>query len=307
MAVVDPWDGRSVTVGARAEQCVICGGTLTFWAVVKGYRIERCSRCAHALVNPRPTPAELRQYYEKTDSNAGAAQIIVEQMWERELIFPNSTVDAKRIIARISRLVPRRGRFLDIGCGYGFFSRRARDEGFQVEALEIAPFERDCAARISGITPLAVTFEEFESNGDTYDAILMSQVLEHAADVNQWLRKASHLLRSGGVVAIAVPNFGGMMRRTLGRRDPYINPPAHLNYFTQKSLSILLQKYQLRVEQIGTVSRIPFDALSKRVPHPQAVSRALGEFMSKAQIPPIRLLDALNIGMFLNAYGIRDS
>lgn len=288
-----------------APRCVICGGALQHWAVVDSYRIDRCVHCGHALVNPRPTAAELRIFYETAGGHPGQAPLSIDQVLEREQSFPNSSVDAERMISSIVRLTTKRGRLLDVGCGYGFFSKRARDQGFEVDALEIAPFERDCAAKLAGVNPIPIPFEDYDSRGNQYDAVLMSQVLEHAADVNQWVQKAWCLLRAGGVLCVAVPNFGGLMRQVLGRRDPYVTPPAHLNYFTKQSLVILLEKHQFRAEPVRTISRIPYDALSKRLSRAPYLSRPLTYLMANLQTVPLNLVDKANMGMFLNAYGVR--
>jgi hypothetical protein len=75
----------------------------------------------------------------------------------------------------------------------------------------------------------------------------MSQILEHVSDVNSWMRNAWGLLKRGGTIAIALPNFNSMFRLVLGRRDPYIIPPEHLNFFSTGNLKALLSKHGFKV------------------------------------------------------------
>ena len=82
------------------------------------------------------------------------------------------------------------------------------------------------------------------------------KILEHALDVNGWVRKAGSLLAPGGVLAIALPNFGSFLRLALQENDPYVCPPAHLNYFTAKNLSLLLQRHGFSVAAVQWISRI---------------------------------------------------
>ena len=141
---------------------------------------------------------------------------------ERE--FPNSTVDARRMIHTVRSLLRDqtgdRPALLDVGCGYGFFSREASAQGFAVTAIELASAERAIARSIADLEALNVPFEKFEAPAASYSAILMSQILEHALDVHEWLEKARSLLREGGVIAIALPNFGSLIRRVLRGEDP---------------------------------------------------------------------------------------
>ena len=59
-----------------------------------------------------------------------------------EAEFPNSTVDARRLVTYAKGLLgpcpEGKAKALDIGSGYGFFSRAALDQGFQVVAVNPA-------------------------------------------------------------------------------------------------------------------------------------------------------------------------
>jgi len=82
-----------------------------------------------------------------------------------------------------------RNRFLDVGCGYGFFSNEALDAGFDVVALELARNEREIAKKMTGLSPVSSSFEEFEYDRESLGVMFMSQILEHALDVNLWSKK----------------------------------------------------------------------------------------------------------------------
>jgi SAM-dependent methyltransferase len=289
----------------HASVCVVCRGAPRPWADVLGYHIDVCASCGHGQVNPRPSAQELTEYYETGGGHLGQAAPSLDDILDRERWFPNSTVDAKRMVSVIVGLAPERGRLLDVGCGYGFFTKRALEAGFSVEALEIAPVERSCARTYAQISPLDVSFEDYAVEDACYDAILMSQVLEHAADVNGWMRKAHRILRPGGTITVAVPNFGGLLRRLLGRRDRYISPPAHLNYFTPRSLATLLKMHGFELVRLDTVSRIPYDALSKRLAFAPFLSAPTRYLLSHGQRAPLGILDRAHLGMFLQAYGRR--
>ena len=184
----------------------------------------------------------------------------------RELDYPNSTIDAARMIRQMKFFRPEAARLLDVGCGWGFFTKAAREAGFDVVALEMASNERECARIIAGIEPLNFAFEEFISSGESFDCLLLSQILEHAADVNEWMAKAYHLLAPGGLLCLALPNFNSLFRRLMAERDPYVTPPTHLNFFTRRSLGHLVSKHGFQVLAIEEISRLPNDVVSRRLP-----------------------------------------
>jgi SAM-dependent methyltransferase len=288
------------------HSCPICEGTAELWNRVKGYQLERCLHCGFVFVNPRPDREEMSKYYRSIGGHCRADTISPGEVLERERFFPNSTVDAARMIANTVRVVEPGEPLLDVGSGYGFYSREALRRGFVVEALEIAPFERACTAELVGIEPLDVEFEDLPESPDRYGVVLMSQILEHAVDINEWVAKARRLLRKKGVLCIAVPNFASFLRRALGTRDPFIHPPVHLNYFSQRSAELLLAKHGFVVWRMETISRLPPDALSKRMGNAPQIAKDLTVWaFRRAQKPPLAALDRMHLGMFLNIYAIR--
>ncbi|HUG64317.1 MAG TPA: class I SAM-dependent methyltransferase [Gaiellaceae bacterium] len=98
---------------------------------------------------------------------------------------------------------------LDCGCGMGFYLMAIR---------ELRP-----SARLTGVDPDAERLRFLEDLGvsaravvgdaralpfedESFDSVLMSEVLEHLRDDDAGLREALRVLRPGGVLAISVPH-----------------------------------------------------------------------------------------------------
>jgi 2-polyprenyl-3-methyl-5-hydroxy-6-metoxy-1,4-benzoquinol methylase len=222
----------------------------------------------------------------------------------QESADPNSTLDAKRLASTMASLLRckpgKLGRFLDIGCGYGFFSVEAIQEGFDVTALDLATNKRKVMREITGLEPLATSFEDFQSPPAAFSAVLMSQTLEHVSDINQWIAKASALLEDGGVLAIALPNFDNAFRYVLREKGPYIIPPEHLNFFNAKSLSKLLEKHGFKVERVQWVSRMPRRVIRSRLPKAAAPLVPVVDLLARAAFGAC---DACHLGLMVNIYG----
>lgn len=234
------------------------------------------------------------------------SSISLDEVVESERQAPNSVVDARRIVGAIASALGSPGRLLDVGCGYGFFSAEAMRAGFDVDAVEIAPAERAVASAMLRRKPIKAEFEELAESCGPYDAILMSQVLEHAVDVREWVSKAARLLRPSGVLCVALPNFGSLLRRLLQARDPYIDPPVHLNYFSHRSLVALLTSEGLHPFRVDTVSRVRDDALARRLPVGGApLHRLLTASVRIGQRPVFAVTDRTGLGFFLNVYARR--
>lgn len=286
--------------------CPICNSEPTKWRTKRTndgkFEIDRCRRCNYAFVNPRPSPAELRALYEKTghgDVRHDPSEVILE----RERAAPNSSLDARRILQRIDARLPAHlpRTFLDVGCGYGFFSREAQTRGYQVTALEGATHERQIAAQLLGFEPRKAWFEE-ACFDEQFSVILLSQVLEHVHDVNAWIRKAHSLMNQGGVLCVALPSFDSIVRRILSEKDPLICPPVHLNFFSRRSLERLLEREGFACCTFEDVSRVPLQSIRKRLPRPAgALAPALHRIMAGA----LGVCDHLGMGQMINAFAVR--
>ena len=100
-------------------------------------------------------------------------------------------------------------------------------------------------------------------------------------------------------MAIAVPNYGSIFRMIMQEHDPYICPPAHLNFFNPNSLSKLLEKHGFKVERIQWVSRIPKKSFERRLPE---FIKLLLPVINVASSVFLKIIDAFHLGIMINIY-----
>lgn len=296
--------------GEPLDTCPVCGAAVRRWRTKSTdtgrFTIDRCRDCGFAFVNPRPDPSFLFKFYESSGhtTDGGRAEESLEQVQERERLDPNSTVDAARLIDTIARLLESRGvarpwRLLDVGCGYGYFIAEAQRKGFEPVAIELAANERRIAEAMTSIRPVDQPFETFEGQPGSFQCVLMSHILEHAHDVDLWIRRARALLAADGVLAIALPNFASLTRRLLQEREPFIIPPAHLNYFAPGNLRHLLERHGFVVEEVQQISRIPRSAYARRLGFVGSPGlRVIGGVVQAS----LGLIDAAQLGMMFDIY-----
>jgi 2-polyprenyl-3-methyl-5-hydroxy-6-metoxy-1,4-benzoquinol methylase len=247
--------------------------------------------------------AFLKEYYKECGHGEATIPASLSGILEAEVLEPNSTLDARRMIATIKRLTSRhlatKGTLLDVGAGYGFFAREAAQADFAVIAINPAQMEHSLLGSLSGVQSRCCTFEDLEMVSNSVSAVLMSHVLEHSLDVNLWISKASEILEPGGVVAIALPNFGSLQRLILQENEPYICPPTHLNFFTLDSLKRLLARHRFDVEAVQHVSRIPRRTIEKRL---RGVAARLTTPAWQLANGVLQVVDLAGFGSVVNVY-----
>jgi SAM-dependent methyltransferase len=279
------------------------------WLVkVKGamsFNLWRCNACHTGFMNPQPQKSYLDAIYHK--SGHGLAEpTSVEEVLRSEKEYPNASVDAARLAGEAKNLLPPRDglQAIDIGSGFGFFSRAALNAGFAVTAVNPGKWENEIFEQINGFSPLPYFFEEFDFNGKKFDLVILSQVLEHIADPVSFLQKALQLLNPGGIIAIAVPNVDSILVKILQTKENgCLWVPEHLTYFSGPGLQSLLTRAGFTVKRHGYVSRIPYSALSRRLNLDGTPRRIINGVVKVFQKPPLMLVNWLGLGFVHHIWG----
>lgn len=102
-------------------------------------------------------------------------------------------------------------RLLDIGCGGGLLSEPLARLGAEMTGLDAAEKNIRIAALHAAESKLDIdyrhaTAEDLAAAGDTFDAVLNMEVVEHVADVDSFLGASAALVRPGGVMVVATLN-----------------------------------------------------------------------------------------------------
>lgn len=292
---------RSPLTDNQSEQsCILCRTeTVRAYFTKKNeygeYPVVRCGSCGSAFVWPRPDATSIERFY----SDVTYSKLTCEEALSSDAnYYPDSVADATRIIDRCKRLSNGKD-FLDVGAGFGRFSRVAYERGFRVSACEPNPNARKVFSQLNIFEPESCLFDAkyAESHGASFDVVLLSQVLEHIAEPEEMCRHIYEVLREEGIAAIAVPHFGSFLSRLQGKRDMYISPPEHLNFFSRMGLVKLFERCGFRLEILHTVSKMNKTFFARRVPF-APVSTALWAGVYGV----LKMAEIFGMGMVINAY-----
>jgi SAM-dependent methyltransferase len=184
---------------------------------------------------------------------------------ERDAYFASQDRSVKReagtLLARhAERLLGRKGRLLELGCGRGDLLAAAAADGWVVRGIEWTAAFADGSL---GVEIEVASIETATSLGETHDVIYLAAILEHLYEPAACLRRVHDSLAPGGLVFIDVPNecglwsrLGNMYMRLRGR-DWVVNlsptfPPFHVVGFCPVSLRRLLESTGFEILEFNT-------------------------------------------------------
>ena len=212
-------------------RCAWCGARLADGAERLSGRV-RCPTCGAATTDPWPSHEELDRAYAGWYRPASG-----RFSGPGDLLLRRSRGALAR---RIDRIAPA-GPVLDVGAGEGALLDALKARGRHVLGVERSPNRRD------------MIDAELGELSDEWAAIVFWHSLEHLPDPAVALAEASHLLRSGGVLVLALPNAASLQARAFGDRWLALDLPRHLVHLPAAAVLRRLDELGLTVERVSHV------------------------------------------------------
>jgi SAM-dependent methyltransferase len=256
----EQWIGKAPGLPVERLQCCPCCGSQrldelptpghwigrdVFSEVDEHLKLERCTSCSLAFVNPRPSSELLARFYSGMDYDCHAAN-------------DNDSTRSKAefVLAAIEAHTPAGRRLLDFGTGGGWLLRRAKERSWFAVGYDVGAR----SVRVCREQGLFVTGDLDSLAAGSFDAVLLHHVLEHLTDPQQTLERIARLMAPGAHIFIEVPNAQSlrarlsppMLSRHAGLDERYRAFPIHLLYFSPKALDVLLDRSGFQLQSLTT-------------------------------------------------------
>lgn len=173
----------------------MCGGGSRHYVEVFGDALHRCSDCRLIFRFPYPDQAEMVRRHQ-TESYANHPYFAAgTHAAEGDGFGLHQT-----FLSLLKKYLPSGGRVLDVGAGTGDFVAVGAG-AFEMSAVEPSPYLAEQIRQRTRAEVFQGAFEDFSPTAQ-YDAVLLMDIIEHAADPRTLLRQAAAVLRPGGLLFV---------------------------------------------------------------------------------------------------------
>lgn len=142
------------------------------------------------------------------------------------------------------------GSLVEVGCAHGFFLELAQGN-FNVIGYDVSENAVQYTDDVLGVSARNTDFltdEDLAAN--SFDAIVMWDVIEHLSKPDLFVERATQLLRPSGFLFLTTGDIESQLAQIQGAGWRMIEIPAHLQYFSGKTIRQMLSGNEFDVVRI---------------------------------------------------------
>jgi 2-polyprenyl-3-methyl-5-hydroxy-6-metoxy-1,4-benzoquinol methylase len=193
------------------------------------WNFYKCRDCDFVFSNPTLNEQDLATFYRDLEDP------------EYSLESEGRSRNFRTILKRLSRIDKPGNHLLDIGAASGIFLNLAQKQGYRIMGIEPSRFLVNQAREQYGIELFQGVVETFSSS-EKFSVITLVDILEHLAEPEPFMTRLEGLIRKDGILVIVTPDINSLAVKLMGKRWWHFRI-AHLNFFNQKSLKVLLANH----------------------------------------------------------------
>lgn len=159
---------------------------------------------------------------------------------------------------RLNKLLPilaeiRDKKVFDVGCASGYLGKILKDNGNYVVGIDVSSRDIFKAKRILNEAYVGDVENDSLGEPNTYDFIIVSEVVEHLFDPEKTLKKLVLTLKPGGKILLTTPNILHLYNRIkffFGKfeyKEETVINRSHIHFFTYDSIKELTESVGLRI------------------------------------------------------------
>lgn len=226
-------------------RCLLCGKKTNFLLTdklrgnLKG-KIYFCKSCELGILENSQNEKEIIDFYK---DKYRKHPLYKESSSPQELFDLYSNFQHSKINL-LKEYLNKETILLDVGCSVGMFLYNIRKFTKRIIGIDYDIASGKFASKKCKCLVFDKDIKNTTLPKESFDIICMFQILEHVKNPIQFISQYKEYLKPNGLICIEVPNINDALRYAynLPNYNKFYFHPAHLWYFSEKSLNILMKK-----------------------------------------------------------------
>jgi SAM-dependent methyltransferase len=224
--------------------CTICNNPGNLEFIKNDFKILKCTNCGHLYADFKGGLTDVDIIF-SDDYFFKGGDGYPDYTKEKEILIRHGEYYARKISKYVNP-----GFVLDVGAAAGFILKGFENTGWKGTGIEpnasMVKFGREILKLdLHNGTLETVHLEQ------KFDLINMIQVVGCLSDLHSSLRNINGLLKPGGKVLIETFDRGSLTARLFGKTWHEYCPPSTINYFSKKTLDLLMENYGFSKVETG--------------------------------------------------------
>ncbi len=202
---------------------------------------KSCPACGLHVLWPMPSLEDLKTYYPPDYHGFHTSEAGIISYLYRLVYYCR--------FKEYERLIGKSGRLIDVGCGDAPYFDLLKEQCPKIDSTgvefkdEIATRGREKGRNIITGTLMDIDAEE------TFDLVIMNNLIEHVIDPVEELKKAWAVLKPGGYIILETPNIASLDYKLTKKFWGGLHVPRHTYLFSPFSLKLLASQTGFKIER----------------------------------------------------------
>jgi SAM-dependent methyltransferase len=202
----------------------------------------RCEICCFVSADIELSDEELRNLYRK---NYFFGEEYNDYLADKKTIQRNFQLRLNILEKFVEQ--SRHKHLLEIGSAYGLFLDLVREKFATVQGIDITEDGVRYARDHLGLNVVQADLLEYDFKDQKFDVVCMWDTIEHLRNPHLYIQKISNYMPEGSLLALTTGDIESVNARIKKSTWRLLHPPTHLQYFSRRTLTKLLDNYNFRV------------------------------------------------------------
>lgn len=225
--------------------CQVCGGN-SFHPSYSP-KLKQCTDCDFITANMEITREVLEKAYQEAYFTGEEYSDYVQ---DKDYLQDNFRRRIKHILKRINQDSIKN--VLEIGAAYGFFGELVIQQlpNAKYKGIDVAKDAINYGKTELGLDMQYIDYLDFKIDSKFTD-VFMWDVIEHLQYPRKYLQKLHKETDDGARLYITTGDIGGFLPKLQKGKWRMIHPPTHIQYFSKKTLTQLLEETGFKVKEVS--------------------------------------------------------